>query len=54
MAHPCTGGMDGRPTREVGAEACEHPNSYASRANVKVPELNVNFVFVSPLIVVYV
>ena len=28
--------------------------SYASRANVQVPELNVNFVLVSPLIVVHV
>ena len=41
-------------SHDACAEACEQANSYASRANVKVPELNVNLVFVSPLIVVHV
>jgi hypothetical protein len=39
---------------KMHAEACEQQPSYASRANVKVPELNVYFVFVSPLTVVHV
>ena len=51
-AHPYS--SDGRPTRvaeeldshDACAEACEQANSYASRANVKVPELNVNLVCV--------
>jgi hypothetical protein len=60
-AHPyfirATGGRFASPMSsalKMHAEACEQQPSYASRANVKVPELNVYFVFVSPLTVVHV